>query len=117
MGHKNHGCCEEKYHECGCHERRRHHVHTYYIWTTVDQCHRHAIKGVTSAAPDTPCHKHEYKGITSCNNGHTHCYEGCTGPATEASRGHIHEICGKTSKNEDHRHKYEGCTGRDMCCR
>jgi hypothetical protein len=118
LGHKKCGCCEEKKHyECECQERRNCHVHTYCIWTTIDKCHRHGIKGMTSAAADTPCHKHEYKGITSCNDGHTHCYDGCTGPAREAACGHVHDICGKTSKNLDHYHKYDGCTSRPMCCR
>lgn len=103
--------------KCECHEKKSYHVHTYCTWTSVDECHRHGIKGVTSAAPDTPCHTHEYKGITSCNDGHTHSYDGYTGPPKEAIGGHVHAFCGKTSKDEDHRHKYDGCTSRPYCCR
>ncbi|HBF38936.1 MAG TPA: hypothetical protein DDW50_16660 [Firmicutes bacterium] len=89
------------------------HVHTYCIYTQVDKCHRHIIRGVTSPAPDTPGHKHEYEGVTSCNDGHIHQFHGCTCKPQYMCSGHVHNFEGKTSCENDHRHCYQGTTERD----
>lgn len=111
MGKKH---CEEKGNPCN---PPYIHVHCFEIYTKVSECHRHIIRGVTSPAADTRCHKHEYEGTTSCNDGHTHCYRGCTEEPQYMSGCHVHDFCGKTSCDDGHKHHYNGITGRDRRCR
>ena len=104
MGKKH---CEQ---EC---QNPYYHVHSYCIYTQVDKCHRHIIRGVTSPAPDSPGHKHDYEGATSCSEGHTHCCHGCTEKPEFMCNGHVHDFCGKTSCTEEHKHRYHGTTDKD----
>ncbi|RCW42272.1 YmaF family protein [Paenibacillus prosopidis] len=58
------------------------HVHRYCTFTSVDNEHRHLIKGVTGPA------------IPLRGGGHFHCFEGCT--TVSGAIPHTHEYSGKT---------------------
>lgn len=89
--------------------------HYHYIcdYTSVEDGHRHIIRGVTDRAPNKPRHKHDYHGKTTCNNGHTHDYHGCTDEAKPIAGGHVHNYSGKTSCDDGHKHHYCGTTDRE----
>jgi hypothetical protein len=94
-------------------EEQGYHVHYYCEYTSVDDCHRHIIRGVTAPAPNKPCHKHEYKGDTTCNDRHQHPYCGSTGAAEPLCGGHVHNYSGTTACADRHKHHYCGTTDRE----
>lgn len=105
----------KKHRECECEcKEPGYHVHNYCIYTGVEDCHRHVMRGVTSPARDTPGHRHDYEGVTSRDDGHTHDYCGSTDKPEYMCYGHIHHMDGKTCRADDHKHCYEGTTNRDQ---
>jgi hypothetical protein len=90
------------------------HRHAYSTETSMNQGHRHLIRGVTSINPvGLDNHVHSYEGETSFVDGHVHYYRGVTDPAIPLPGGrHIHQFAGETAFADGHIHFYRGRTGR-----
>jgi hypothetical protein len=91
------------------------HRHPYFTKTSMNQAHRHEMRGVTSINPGgVDNHVHYYEGATSFVDGHVHYYRGVTGPAIPLpGGGHIHEFAGQTSFADGHIHYYGGRTDKE----
>ena len=89
------------------------HVHKYCLPTSINDEHKHLVRGRTSpAAGGLDEHTHYYEGFTTCENGHVHRYCGITGPAVACpGYGHSHEMYGRTSFDDGHIHYYRAFTG------
>jgi len=89
-------------------------LHDYDTPTTVNDRHRHRVRGRTSPPQGHENqHIHYYEGTTTLNDGHVHDFSGWTGPPIPLPDGsHYHEISGQTTYNDGHIHNYRGGTGR-----
>lgn len=103
----------------GCEYKNQTHIHDFNIPTTVNDEHRHQVRGRTApAVGGLDCHLHYYEGSTTCDDGHVHYFRGYTGPAVAApGGGHRHKMEGQTSFNDQHIHYYCGFTGEGIPCR
>lgn len=90
------------------------HVHEFMTRTTVDDGHRHNMRGFTAPEVDCPGHVHYYEGTTSYEDGHVHQFCGCTGHAIYRREGHTHRFSGETSYDDGHDHGYRDMTEKDV---
>ncbi|MGC5325014.1 YmaF family protein [Brevibacillus sp. SYSU BS000544] len=89
------------------------HKHGYDTPTTVNDRHRHIVRGITGP-PQGPenQHVHYYEGTTTFNDGHVHRFRGWTGrPIPLPNGNHYHEFGGQTTFDDGHIHYYRGNTG------
>lgn len=88
------------------------HLHGYDTPTTINDHHRHRLRGRTSPPqPDGNQHVHYYEGTTTFEDGHVHHYSGWTGPPIPLPDGsHYHEFSGQTTYDDGHMHAYRGVT-------
>ncbi|MET3292148.1 UNVERIFIED_CONTAM: hypothetical protein ABID98_004718 [Brevibacillus sp. OAP136] len=88
------------------------HIHVYDTPTTVNQGHRHQVRGRTSTQQGAENqHVHYYEGATTFADGHVHNFSGWTGPPKYLPNGsHYHEFSGQTSFADGHIHYYSGMT-------
>ncbi|MGG1662780.1 YmaF family protein [Brevibacillus sp. NRS-1366] len=88
------------------------HLHSYDTPTTVNDRHRHRLRGNTSPPQGAGNeHVHYYQGTTTFNDGHVHYYSGWTGPPIPLPDGsHYHEFSGQTTYDDGHIHYYRGIT-------
>jgi hypothetical protein len=92
------------------------HIHNFNIPSTINDEHRHQVRGRTAPAfGGLDCHIHYYEGTTTLNDGHVHYFRGYTGPAVaNPGGGHRHKMEGQTSFNDQHLHYYNGFTGEGI---
>ncbi|NGQ93597.1 hypothetical protein G3578_00195 [Brevibacillus sp. SYP-B805] len=89
------------------------HIHDYDTPTTINDRHRHQVRGRTSPPQGFgDQHVHYYEGTTTFNDGHVHRFSGWTGrPIPLPDGSHYHEFAGETTFDDGHLHYYRGFTG------
>lgn len=77
---------------------------------TEEECHSHAIAGVTGQMimMENGMHRHELRTNTSFYEDHFHNVESLSGPNIAVAEGeHVHYVEGQTSIIDEHRHGFK----------
>lgn len=86
------------------------HKHVFENTTSINDMHRHVIRGSTLSSPNVPYHVHLITVATTFDDGHSHRVSVTTGPEMEVKGGHIHYFNGMTSMVNGHIHYFSGYT-------